>query len=105
MAYNKKCLKNLTLSGKGRKKGAKNKFTDLKKSFLDAFEQIGGTEGLAKWAMDKRNRAAFYNIVSKLLPTQIRLDTPIVPDKIIFEHKIMDDPRKKKMKELKGEAK
>lgn len=94
MAFNKKSLQNL--QNKGRPKGGKNKFTDLKKSFLDAFEKIGGTDGLAIWAKDKRNRAAFYNIVSKLLPTQIKLDTPIVPDKIIFEHKIMEDPRKKK---------
>lgn len=32
----------------GRPKGAKNKFTNLKQSFLDAFVDLGGTEGLKK---------------------------------------------------------
>jgi hypothetical protein len=59
------------IPGPGRPKGSKDKFTDLKQAFLDAFEQTGGTEGLAEWAKNKDNKAQFYQMVTKLLPKQI----------------------------------
>ena len=56
----------------GRPKGAVNKFTSLKQSFLDAFEQTGGTEGLKKWIIEnKRNRAMFYQMTTKLFPQEV----------------------------------
>ena len=56
----------------GRPKGAINKFTSLKQSFLDAFEQTGGTEGLMKWINEnKRNRANFYQMVTRLFPQEV----------------------------------
>jgi len=61
-------------AGMGRIKGSKNKFTGLKKSFLDAFEQTGGTEGLVKWAKAKNNKAQFYQMITKLLPKQVEGD-------------------------------
>ena len=58
--------------GPGRPKGSKNKFTSLKQSFLDAFEQTGGTEGLKKWIQEnKRNRANFYQMVTRLFPQEV----------------------------------
>lgn len=52
----------------GRPKGAKNKFTCLKDSFIAAFEQLGGTAGLAEWA--RENQAQFYQMLSKMLPNK-----------------------------------
>jgi hypothetical protein len=56
----------------GRPKGAVNRFTSLKQSFLDAFEETGGTEGLKKWISEnKRNRANFYQMVTRLFPQEV----------------------------------
>lgn len=68
MANPKGNPQNLKRAGKGRPKGAKNKFTDLKSAFLNAFEKIGGEEGLASWARDTKNRGAFYHMITKLFP-------------------------------------
>lgn len=58
--------------GGGRPKGTPNKFTSLKQSFLDAFEQTGGTAGLAAWiAKSERNRSVFYQLVTKLFPQEV----------------------------------
>ena len=60
------------LNRKGRKPGVPNRFTTLKQSFLDAFEQTGGTAGLAAWiAKSERNRAIFYQLVTKLFPQEV----------------------------------
>lgn len=64
---NPKSLKNLQKTG--RPKGTKNKFTDLKASFLDAFEAAGGTEFIIAFAKDKRNQAAFLHMLARMLPT------------------------------------
>ena len=55
--------------GKGRKVGAKNKFTNIKQAFLEAFEKLGGVEGLVAWG--KKNPTAFYAILSKLFPKEV----------------------------------
>lgn len=56
----------------GRKKGTSNKFTSIKQSFLDAFDKIGGTQGLVKWINEsKRNKTLFYQLTTKLFPTSI----------------------------------
>lgn len=52
----------------GRPRGSRNKFTSLKDEFLNAFEQIGGTEELATWA--RKNQTQFYTLLSKLLPSK-----------------------------------
>ena len=64
---------NFTNAGKGRPKGSKNKFTALKDTFLQAFEDIGGVDELANWGKQKENRTAFYQIISKMLPKEIEL--------------------------------
>ena len=73
----KKTKKNYNLPGPGpgRPKGSKNKFTDLKNAFLEAFEELNGTEGLVKWAdKNDRNRAQFYQMITKMLPSNVSLD-------------------------------
>lgn len=70
-------LKNLSKAGKGkgRPKGIKNKFTNLKQAFLDAFVGVGGSEELMRWARDKRNRALFYQMVAKMLPKSVDVNS------------------------------
>ena len=56
----------------GRRKGTPNKTTvGVKQAVLAAFNKIGGTEALAKWALSPGNRKAFYNIAAKLIPHEI----------------------------------
>jgi len=58
--------------GPGRPLGSKNKFTNLKNDFFEAYERIGGVEGLILWANEsKRNKAMFYQWITKMLPTSI----------------------------------
>ena len=64
----------MPIPGPGRPKGSKNKFTSLKDSFLEAFEALGGTEGLIAWAKkSERNKAVFYGWITKMLPTNVDL--------------------------------
>lgn len=59
-------------AGPGRPKGVRNKLTNLRDSVLEAFDQVGGTEYLARLANGTQSdRAAFVGLVSKVLPTQI----------------------------------
>jgi len=52
----------------------KNKFTNLKEAFLEAFERTGGTEALAEWALQQKNRMQFYQMITRLLPKQVEGD-------------------------------
>lgn len=59
-------------AGPGRPKGVRNRLTALRDSILDAFEQVGGTEYLAKLAQGTQSdRAAFIGLVKHVLPAQI----------------------------------
>ena len=58
----------------GRPKGSLNQFTLLKHDYLKAFEELGGVDGLVKWA--KKNKTTFYNIMTKLFPKGIELSGP-----------------------------
>ena len=56
----------------GRPKGVRNKLTNLRDAVLEAFDQVGGPEYLARLAQGtSSDRAAFVGLVSKVLPTQI----------------------------------
>ena len=73
MGEKQTALKNLSKIEKrtGRPKGSKDKFTNLKQAFLDAFEAIGGTDALTAWAKKESNRKAFYSMITKLLPREV----------------------------------
>jgi hypothetical protein len=59
----------------GRPAGVKNKLTNLRDAVLEAFDQVGGAQYLAKLAQgSSSDRAAFVSLVSKVLPTQINAD-------------------------------
>lgn len=71
------------LPGPGRPKGTKNKFTDLKKVFLDTFEKIeiegkkkdSRVKTLYNWAItNTKNQGMFYQMMSKMLPSSIDID-------------------------------
>lgn len=56
----------------GRKEGVKNRLTNLRDAVLEAFDQVGGAQYLARLAEGtSSDRAAFVSLVSKVLPTQI----------------------------------
>lgn len=59
--------------GPGRPKGSKNKATaSIKEAFREAFEELGGSEALVKWALsDEKNKTEFYKLSTKLIPTEI----------------------------------
>lgn len=61
-------------AGKGRPKGSHNKTTTLvKQAIADAFEKLGGTDALVRWAQeDDDNLKVFYaQIWTKILPLQV----------------------------------
>lgn len=54
----------------GRQKGSLNKTTvAVKEAFRQAFDDLGGTGALVEWA--KENPTQFYQLFSKLIPTEI----------------------------------
>jgi hypothetical protein len=58
--------------GPGRPRNVKNRLTNLREAVLEAFDQVGGAQYLAKLAAgSSSDRAAFVSLVSKVLPTQI----------------------------------
>jgi hypothetical protein len=59
---------------RGRPKGSVNKFTTLKQAFLSVFERMGGEDELLKWAQESnRNKATFYQWITKMLPADVNL--------------------------------
>ena len=59
---------------RGRPKGSVNKFTTLKQAFLNVFERMGGEDELLKWAREtNRNKATFYQWITKMLPADVNL--------------------------------
>ena len=56
----------------GHPKGSQNKITkDLKKVYLQAFEKLGGLQGLVDWG--EKSPDLFYGQISKLLPKGIEI--------------------------------
>jgi len=54
----------------GRQKGTPNKITaSARDAFAQAFDQIGGKDGLADWATE--NRTEFYKLFARLIPVEI----------------------------------
>jgi len=57
----------------GRPKGAKTTVTQsLKKQFMNAFEELGGWNGMVTWAKKSdHNYLEFIKLVSKMLPREL----------------------------------
>lgn len=62
------------LKHEGRKKGSKGKFTNLKEAFLKAFEKVGGEDALIDFYSNPKNRAAFFAMIARMLPTKSEVD-------------------------------
>lgn len=55
----------------GRPKGAKNKVTRaFRDAVLMAFEGMGGAAELQRWGAKEKNRQAFYQICSRMIPSE-----------------------------------
>lgn len=64
---------NLTNAGKGRPKGAVNKFTSFKESVLKVYQDIGGDEAFAEWAKRRENQGEFYKLAAKMIPKEVEV--------------------------------
>ena len=63
--------------GGGRPKGSRNKFTDLKQSFLQVFTDLNPTEDCEHLMESaKENPKDYYGLVSKLFPQRTELSGP-----------------------------
>lgn len=67
----------LAVRSPGRGKGTKNKFTELKTAFLNAFQHVGGEQYLIEFAMQKSNRTAFLQMIAKMLPNKVEADVSV----------------------------
>ncbi len=76
-------VENVSNMGRGRRKGVKNRFTNLRRAFLDAFQVSGGSEELARWASKPRNQKDFYRMLSKMLPRDIEISSPEGEHKVL----------------------
>lgn len=72
---NPNSLKNLRKCG--NRKGVPNKFTTLKDTFLQAFNELGGSEALQEWAQKDKNRGQFYQMIAKMLPNKVEADIDV----------------------------
>ena len=45
---------------KGRRNGSKNHFSQIKQDFLEAFQRLGGIEGLVEWLKEDDSRQKFF---------------------------------------------
>ena len=72
----------LSEPGPGRPPGTPNKFTNLKQAFLDVFEKIekeseknSDVKSFYQWVLkNDRNRGTFYQLISKMLPSNVTVD-------------------------------
>ena len=57
----------------GRTAGTPNKMTaTAKEAFQTAFDELGGTEGLAEWAKSgPKQKEVFYTLYARLIPTDL----------------------------------
>ncbi|MCG2811720.1 MAG: hypothetical protein L6428_09715 [Candidatus Aminicenantes bacterium] len=94
--------------GTGRKPGQKNKFTTLKASFLEVFEQLDSTAGFLAWAKaSPRNRAQFYSWLARMLPSDVNVSASVdtqaaIDDQLrrMAENMMLPDPTPEEMAEL-----
>ncbi len=71
----------------GRKKGTTNGVTALVKSFLDAYDRLGGVEWLLKVA--RKHPVDFLRVFSKLLPS--RIEASLADDRLRKEAAQLSD--------------
>jgi hypothetical protein len=58
--------------GKGRPKGSKNKFTNIKDAFINVFKDVGGETYLREFAM--AHPKEFVRLMGSMLPKEIQAE-------------------------------
>jgi len=62
----------LPIPGPGRPKGSKDKISkNIKNNFEAVFEKLGGIDGFYAWAKKPGNQGHFYQMYSKMLPSNV----------------------------------
>jgi hypothetical protein len=90
-----KFLKGKSGNPEGVPKGLKQRSTQIKEAFFDAFEKTGGVKKLVKY-IDKSdlNRKDFYALLVRMLPKEIEVDVqepePLTPQ---FHVRFTSNPR------------
>jgi len=70
----------------GKPPGTKDKFTNLKAAFLKVFEGLDGAEGMLEWASkSERNKAMFYQWLTKMLPSSSTTGLDAETRQMLFE--------------------
>ena len=59
---------------KGRPKGVQTQYMRIRDAFFNAFDEVGGTEALVKWAKETKNKKEFYQLVTKLIPKEMKIE-------------------------------
>ena len=73
--------------GIGRPKGSRNRLTqDVADGFLEAWEEIGGSEHMAEWA--RENPTAFYSLLARLLPKELKrtVESHCIDEEVGLDH-------------------
>ena len=59
----------------GRPRGSKNRFSEIKEGFTEAFERMGGVEGLVEWIQAQpKNQGDFYRILAGMMPRDLTIE-------------------------------
>lgn len=78
-------LKNLTDMGKGRKKGSKNKSTQVRDDFVKVYQKLGGTKAFIEFLQNTKGALKDYYLraLPSILPriSEIELKSPF---KVVF---------------------
>ena len=85
----------------GRAKGSTNKFTNLKTSFLNVYNRLGGDDALLEYA--KEHPTEYYRMLHTMLPKEIQAEVrndimltwgtrPGLPDPNVIEAEVIPAP-------------
>ena len=84
----------LPIPGPGRPKGSKDKISrNIKNNFETVFEKLGGIDGFYTWAKKPGNQGHFYQMYSKMLPSNTDVD--VSGDLKVVVENIITDKRPK----------
>ena len=80
----------LPIPGPGRPKGSKDKISrNIKENFETVFEKLGGIDGFYDWAKKPGNQGHFYQLYSKMLPSNVDIKGDIGITGYEFSEKFM----------------
>ena len=78
----------------GKPRGAISRFTTMKQSFLEVFQDLGGTAALLEWVRaSAKNRRDFYGWIARMLPADINITEERKFPRVIIVTKLEDGPK------------